>query len=127
MKQDELKGLLKTAKIIDNSELFSRVQIIYSEVAQVLSALNGRAAQGVDGYVGVCENHLVLFENTLFGGKPKAEIFRVPLDQIDDHSIKNNLFGITKSLRVKIQGKKFKLTCPSKYKEALANIAKLIK
>ena len=127
MKLDELMVLLKESKIVDNSELFARVSIIYSEAYQAIAAMSGRTAQGQDGYCGVCDNNLVLFENTLFGGKPKTEVFRIPLTDIESHTLKNNLFGITKSLRVKVRGKKYKITCQSKYKENITKIAGMIK
>ncbi|MDD3123659.1 MAG: hypothetical protein PHC62_09145 [Candidatus Izemoplasmatales bacterium] len=127
MKLDELMVLLKSSKIVDDSELFARVSIIYSETFQAIQALNGNSAQGQDGYIGVCDNFLVLFENTVFGGKPKTEVFRIPLDEIESHSLKNNLFGITKCLRVKVRGKKYKINCHAKYKENLTKIAEQIK
>jgi len=126
MNEEERIGLLKEAKIIDNKELFAKVNIIYSEFGQALRIMSGSTNAGVEGYIGVNEGHLVLFENTLFGGKPKREVFYVPLDQVELVSLKNGLFNITKVLRIKIGAQHYKLTPPGKYKNQIEEIANLL-
>jgi len=127
MKSEELLELLKQAGIVDYANIFARVQIIYSEAFQMIAAASGRYAQGQDGYIGLCDGNLVLFENTLFGGKPKQEIFRVPLNMVEEKSYKQGLFGLGGILRVKIAGKKYKISAPNKYKQALEVIFSNIK
>lgn len=128
MNLEEKIAMLMEAKVIDSTELFARVQIIYSEFAQTVNIMVGTSygSQGRDGYLGVCENHLVLFENSLFGGKPKTEVFREPIEQVEFVSLKKTLFNIGKVLRVKIGGKKYKMTASPKHKVNLARIAELL-
>lgn len=127
MNQDERIALLKEAKIIDNHELFAKVTIVYSEFAQTLNILSGGTNTGTDGYLGVNDNHLVLFESTLVGGKPKREVFYVPLDAVQFVSLKKTLFNIGKVLRIKIETHNYKLTAGSKYKASLEEIANLLR
>jgi|GEM_PF-1854195 len=128
MNLEEKITMLKEAKVIDGTELFARVQIIYSEFAQTVNVMIGSSygAQGRDGYVGVCDNSLVLFENSVFGGKPKTEVFREPIEHVEFVSLKKTLFNIAKVLRVKVGGKKYKITANSKHKANLAKIAELL-
>lgn len=128
MKLEEKIALLKESRIIDGSELFARVTIIYSELAQTVGIIAGATygTQGRDGYIGICENHLVLFESSILGGKPKTEVFREPLEQVEFLSLKSVVFGLAKVLRVKVGGKKFKITAPYKQKPNLIKIGNML-
>ncbi len=126
MNQEERIALLREARIIDSRELFAKVNIIYSEFGQALRIMAGSTNQGVEGYIGVNEGNLVLFENTLFGGKPKKEVFFAPFDQVEFVSLKNTLFSITKVLRIKIGTQHYKLTPPAKYKNQIEQIASFL-
>jgi len=126
MTHEERIALLKEANIIDSKELFARVNIIYSEFGQALRIMAGSTNQGVEGYIGINGDQLVLFENTLFGSKPKREVFNVPKSEIGFVSFKKTLFGLSRVLRLKIGAQHYKLTANPKYKLALEQIANLL-
>jgi len=124
MKQEEFIQLLNESRIIDQQGLFARVNIIYSEAAQVMSALvSNYQSQGTPGVIGIFNDYLVLYDLATFSPKPKNEIFRVPLNQIEFVSLKPTLFNISKILRIKVENKKLKLVAPGKYKYSLETIA----
>lgn len=122
--------MLREAGIIDNAELYALVSIIYSETAQAIGmafGAMGYGSQGRPGYLGVCANQLVLFENDMMlGRKPKTEVFRAPFEVVEFISFKKGGFGLTRILRIKIEGKKFKITAAGKNKENLERMASLL-
>ncbi|MGD9909077.1 MAG: hypothetical protein AB7U79_00560 [Candidatus Izemoplasmatales bacterium] len=127
MKQEDFIAGLKEFGIIDEYGLYARVNIIYSETAQVISAMvSNYNSQGTPGVVGVFNDFLVLYEFATFSPKPKTEIFRVPLTQVEFVSLKPTIFNISKILRIKVEGRKVKLVAPGKFKNALETIANKI-
>ncbi len=127
MKNEEFVSLLKENGIVDTQELFAKVNIVYSEAGQVISALvSNYNSQGVPGVIGINRDFLVLFEFSTFGQKPKNEVFRVPLNMVEFVSFKSGLFNISKMLKIKIDGRKYKIVAPGKFKAPLEMIASRI-
>ncbi len=102
--------LIRESRIIDEREIFCRIQISYSELGKVLRIASGMTATaGVDGIIGINDNTLVCYELTLFHGKPEREVFRLPFDKIISFELKKGIFGLSHVLFVQTEKRRYKL------------------
>jgi len=102
--------LIREARVMDDREIFCRIQISYSELGKVLRIASGMTATaGVDGIIGINENTLVCYELTLFRGKPEREVFRLPFEKINSIELKKGIFGFSHILFVQTEKRRYKL------------------
>ena len=120
--------LFKEARIMDDRELYCRIQISYSELGKMLRIASGMTATaGVDGIVGINENTVVCYELTLFGGKPAREVFRVPFESILRIELRKGLLGLSHNLFVQTEKRRYKLVATLGKKQQLEALYQAIK
>lgn len=102
--------LLKEDRIIDEQNLFCKIQISYSELGKILRIASGMTSTaGVDGVVGIYDHELVCHELTLFTGKISHKVFRLPFEEIDTIEFKKGMLGLNYQLIVSDKKRKYKL------------------
>lgn len=102
--------LLKDRQIIDERNLFCRIQISYSELGKMLRIASGMTATaGVDGVVGIYDSTIVCYELALFSAKPTNEVFRIPFEKIQSIDYRKGLLGLNYQLIVSDGNRRYKL------------------
>ena len=120
--------LIKEARIMDEREIYCRIQISYSELGKMLRIASGMTATaGVDGVVGINENTLVCYELTMFGGKPAREVFRLPFESILSIELRKGLLGLSYILFVQNEKRRYKLVATLGKKQQLEKLYQTIK
>lgn len=120
--------LLREHQIIDERNLFCKIQISYSELGKMLRIASGMTATaGVDGVVGIYESALVCYELTLFSSKPSSLVFRIPFDKIQSIESKKGFLGLNYQLIVSDGNRRYKLVGTTGKKQMIQNIFNSIK
>lgn len=110
MKNEPLIERLKEAKIVDDRVLFAKIQVVFSEFGKVLRVASGmQTTAGTDAYLGIYEDELVCYEQSLFGGKPTKEIFRTKLSDISSVEFRKGFLGLSYVLKLRIGERPIKL------------------
>lgn len=108
----------KALKLTDNQELLSKVVISYSTITKATALAFGRKiGGGQNGFLGVYQNELVLFDANMFGSQPHKERFRWPFESIDQAKIKKGFLGLNNQFIVSSGEHQYKLYFKSKRKD----------
>ncbi len=102
--------LFKEDRIIDERNLFCKIQISYSELGKIVRIASGMTSTaGVDGIVGIYDDELVCYELALFSKKPTQKVFRISFIDIKTIEFKKGVLGLNYQLFVSDGNRRYKL------------------
>lgn len=120
--------LLKEERIVDEHNLFCKIQISYSELGKILRIASGMTSTaGIDGVIGIYDHELVCHELTLFTGKISHKVFRLPFEEIDSIEFKKGMLGLNYQLIVSDKKRKYKIVSTIGRKNILEQIYQKVK